>query len=316
MRDDANVRFTAHEIPREDLHALMTRADGPALRRAVWHVGMLIVTGALLWRLRSTVSVVPLIVMQGYMVAFIFCALHETAHRTAFQTRWLNPVLGTLAGLIGFWPYRNYRVYHWDHHRFTQDVERDPELFFVKPTSPLAYVVVLTGIPNAMRRIGDILRLASGRADRPWMAPAERRPLILEARAYVAVYLVVGGLSIATGSAAALVVWIVPWMIGQAFLRPYLLAEHTGCAFTRDCLENTRTTLTWPLVKLFAWNMPYHAEHHAYPAIPFHALPRLHARVRGKIENLEPGYVRASVKVARYLFGPAYRLAVRDRMAP
>jgi fatty acid desaturase len=316
MRDDANVRFTAHEIPREDLHALMTRADGPALRRAVWHVGMLIVTGALLWRLRSTVWVVPLIVMQGYMVAFIFCALHETAHRTAFQTRWLNPVLGTLAGLIGFWPYRNYRVYHWDHHRFTQDVERDPELFFAKPTSPLAYVVVLTGIPNAMRRIGDILRLASGRADRPWMAPAERRPLILEARAYVAVYLVVGGLSIATGSAAAVVVWIVPWMIGQAFLRPYLLAEHTGCAFTRDCLENTRTTLTWPLVKLFAWNMPYHAEHHAYPAIPFHALPRLHARVRGKIENLEPGYVRASVKVARYLFGPAYRLAVRDRMAP
>jgi len=257
-----------------------------------------------------------LIVMQGYMVAFIFCALHETAHRTAFRTRWLNPVLGTLAGLIGFWPYRNYRVYHWDHHRFTQDVERDPELFFAKPTSPLAYVVVLTGIPNAMRRIGDILRLASGRADRPWMAPAERRPLILEARAYVAVYLVVGGLSIATGSAAALGVWIVPWMIGQAFLRPYLLAEHTGCAFTRDCLENTRTTLTWPLVKLFAWNMPYHAEHHAYPAIPFHALPRLHARVRGKIENLEPGYVRASVKVARYLFGPAHRLAVRDRMAP
>ena len=57
-------------------------------------------------------------------------------------------------------------------------------------------------------------------------------------------------------------------------------------------------------MRLFAWNMPYHAEHHAYPAIPFHALPRLHARVRGEIENLEPGYVRASVKVARYLFGP------------
>ena len=68
-------------------------------------------------------------------------------------------------------------------------------------------------------------------------------------------------------------------------------------------------------MKLFAWNMPYHAEHHAYPAIPFHALPRLHARVRGKIENLEPGYVRASVKVARHLFG-RLGVAMRDRMAP
>jgi len=237
MRDDALVRFTAHEIPREDLHALMARSDGPALRRGVWHLGMLVLIGAALWRLRSTAWALPLVVVQWYMLAFIFCALHETAHRTAFQ-------------------------------------------------------------------IGDILRLASGRADRPWMAPSERRPLIIEARAYLTVYLAVAAVSIAVGSPAALVVWIVPWMVGQAFLRPYLLAEHTACAFTRDCLENTRTTLTWPLVRLFAWNMPYHAEHHAYPAIPFHALPRLHARVRGEIENLEPGYVRASVKVARYLFGP------------
>src|SRR5919204_624122 len=186
MRDDADVRFTAHELAREDLQALMLRADGPALRRAVWHLGMLIVTGAVLWRLASTMWAVP---------------------------------------LIG------------------------------------------------------------------------------EARTYLALYLTVAAASIAFRSPIALVVWIVPWMLGQAFLRPYLLAEHTGCAFTRDCLENTRTTLTWPLVKLFAWNMPYHAEHHAFPAIPFHALPRLHARVRGKIDNLEPGYVRASVKVARYLFG-------------
>jgi len=233
MRDDALVRFTAHEIPRQDLHALMLRSDGPALRRAVWHLGMLILTGTLLWRLRSTAWALPLIVVQGYMLAFIFCALHETAHRTAFRTRWLNPVLGTLAGLLGFWPYRNYRVYHWDHHRFTQDLERDPELYFAKPASLPAYLFVLTGIPNAFRRVGDILRLASGRADRPWMAPSERRPLIVEARAYLAVYLAVAAVSIAAGSPVALVVWIAPWMIGQAFLRPYLLAEHTACAFTR-----------------------------------------------------------------------------------
>jgi len=49
--------------------------------------------------------------------------------------------------------------------------------------------------------------------------------------------------------------------------------------------------------------MPYHAEHHAYPAVPFHALPQLHERVRGQIANLEPGYVAATVKVNRYLFG-------------
>jgi fatty acid desaturase len=164
---------------------------------------------------------------------------------------------------------------------------------------------VLTGVPNLIRRVGDILRLARGRADRPWMAPAERRPLIVEARIYLGVYVLIGLASVLAGSPAALLVWIAPLLVGQAFLRPYLLAEHTACPFTRDCLENTRTTLTLPLVRLFAWNMPYHAEHHAYPAVPFHALPRLHAAVRARVANLEPGYVAATVKVNRYLFGRA-----------
>ena len=94
--------------------------------------------------------------------------------------------VGNLAGLLTFWPYRNYRVFHWEHHRYTQDVERDPELYFAKPSSLGVYLFVLTGIPNLQRRVSDILRLASGRADRPWMAPPERRPLIIEARAYLA----------------------------------------------------------------------------------------------------------------------------------
>lgn len=81
------------------------------------------------------------------------------------------------------------------------------------------------------------------------------------------------------------------------------MTEHTGCASTRDCVENTRTTPTLALVRLVAWNMPYHAEHHSYPAVPFHALPGLHEWVRGRIENLEPGYIAATGKVNRHLFG-------------
>jgi fatty acid desaturase len=142
--DDALIRFTSYQLPRADLHGLMSRFDAPALRRALWHLGVLAVTGTLLWRLRSTLFVPPLLVAHGYVLAFIFCAFHETAHRTAFRTRWLNAVVGTVAGLLILWPYRNYRVYHWEHHRYTQDPERDPELYFAKPASWAAYLFVLT----------------------------------------------------------------------------------------------------------------------------------------------------------------------------
>ena len=86
MHDDAPVRFTAHEIPRPELHVLMERSDGPALRQAAAHFGMLAVTGVLLWHLRATLWALPLLVAHAYVLVFVFCAFHETAHRTAFRT--------------------------------------------------------------------------------------------------------------------------------------------------------------------------------------------------------------------------------------
>jgi len=307
MTTEPLVRFTAHELTRDELHGLMLRSDGPALLRATCHFGTLALTGTLLWTLRSTVWALPLLVAHGYVLAFTFCAFHEAAHRTAFRSRWLNALMGTVAGLLTIWPYRNYRVYHWEHHRFTQDPARDPELYFAKPASLGAWLFVLTGIPNLHRRLVDLLRLVAGRSDRPWMAPAERRPLIREARVHFAVYLAVAAVAIWARSTMQLVLWLLPLLLGQAFLRPYLLAEHTGCAGTRDCLENTRTTLTLGLVRLFAWNMPYHSEHHSYHGVPFHALPRLHRHVRARVANLEPGYVAATVTVNRRLFGRSGR---------
>jgi fatty acid desaturase len=45
-------------------------------------------------------------------------------------------------------------------------------------------------------------------------------------------------------------------------------------------------------VRLIAWNMPYHAEHHSYPAVPFHKLPRFHGIVAAHLRSTENGYVR------------------------
>src|SRR5262249_44595561 len=212
---------------------------------------------------RATLWVVPLLLVHGYVLAFLFCAFHETAHRTAFRSRWLNALVGSVAGFLTFWPYRNYRVFHWEHHRYTQDAARDPELFFPKPASLGAYLFVLTGIPNCLRRVGDMLRLASGRAARPWMASAERRSLILEARIYLVLYILIALLSVLVHSPMLLLVWILPWLVGQAFLRPYLLAEHTACAFTADCLDNTPTPLPPPLLPSFPSTIPYPPPHPA-----------------------------------------------------
>jgi len=38
------------------------------------------------------------------------------------------------------------------------------------------------------------------------------------------------------------------------------------------------------------WNMPYHAEHHAYPGVPFHRLPELHETIKDELKEKDDGY--------------------------
>ena len=114
-----------------------------------------------------------------------------------------------------------------------------------------------------------------------------------EARILLAFYGVLAAVSVAAGSWLAVGFWLVPVLIGQPFLRLYLLAEHTECPLEPDMLRNSRTTRSNALVRWLAWNMPYHAEHHAFPAIPFHALPAAHRLVRPHLKVTAPGYLAA-----------------------
>jgi fatty acid desaturase len=74
-------------------------------------------------------------------------------------------------------------------------------------------------------------------------------------------------------------------------LRLYLFSEHAGCALSDDMYANTRTTYTNAAVRLLAWQMPYHVEHHAFPAIPFHALAQVNTLIRGRIQVSARGYL-------------------------
>ena len=92
--------------------------------------------------------------------------------------------------------------------------------------------------------------------------------------------------SVATRSLLALQLWIIPAIVGQPFLRCFLLAEHTGCPTNQGIGPGTRTTLTNPVVRFFAWNMAFHTEHHLQPQMPFHGLPAAH---RARITDDAPG---------------------------
>ena len=189
-----------------------------------------------------------------------------------------------------FLPPKWFRYFHFAHHRHTQIPGKDPELAAPKPESWQQYFVHCSGIPIWRDHIATLFRNAAGNCADEFVPPSRRGDVAREARIMLTIYLAVLVASLAMHTSLLLFVWIIPMLIGQPFLRLYLLAEHGRCPNVTNALENSRTTLTNRATQLLAWNMPYHTEHHCYPDVPFFRLPELHRRVRNHLAQTADGY--------------------------
>lgn len=189
-------------------------------------------------------------------------------------------------------PPQYFRLFHFAHHRYTQDPARDPELASPGPATVGEYLWRVSGLPYWWDRLTVTLGHAlTGRAREPFVLPEKAAGVVREARILWLVYLAALVASAYWQRTELLLLWLLPAVLGQPFLRLFLLAEHTGCPYTDNMLENTRTTHTNALLRGLAWRMPYHAEHHSFPSVPFHALPRLHQLIGARVRVTAPGYL-------------------------
>jgi len=280
-----------HRLDRETVRRLSQRSDLQGHLQLGSHLSLLFATGFLVWASRGKPWLLPALVVYGVVLSFLFCALHETIHRTAFADRWHNDMVAWLCGALLMLPPEFFRFFHFSHHRYTQDPARDPELASIPPTTLASYLWRVSGLPYWQDRLTVTLRHAlTGRVREPFI-PAASAPLIVrEARILWGFYLCVLIVSLYFRRADAVFYWVLPALLGQPFLRLFLLAEHAGCPFTDDMLANTRTTYTNPPVRLLCWRMSYHAEHHYCPSVPFHRLARLNALVGKRVQVTAPGY--------------------------
>ena len=279
-------------INRARLAELNRKSDRRGLLHLAGHGAALLATGWLLSRSLGTWWAAPAMMLHGAVLIFLFAPLHECIHRTAFGSRWLNDAVAWLCGAAIVLPPEYFRFFHFAHHRHTQDPLNDPELAAPKPATIRQWLAQVSGWNYWRAQVWGTLMHAAGRIDEPFLsAPRAAERVVREARRMLLVYLVIALASLMSASAWPLIYWVVPALLGQPLLRIYLLAEHALCPLVPDMLANSRTTISNGLVRFFAWNMPYHAEHHAYPSVPFHALPDVHRAIAADIKITAPGYL-------------------------
>jgi fatty acid desaturase len=270
---------------------LFQRSDAKGLLRLAVHLSLLLCTGFALDSSLGTVLSLGAIFLHGVVLAFLFSALHECIHSTAFKSRLLNDAVASLCGFVLLLPREYFRAFHLQHHRYTQDPVRDPELSAKKPGTIREYLLILSGLPYWSERVTTLIRHARGDVTERFVPGRKRLIIVREARFHLALYSIAAIVSLAAQSGILLIYWVLPVMAGQPMLRAFLLAEHTGCPHVSNMLMNTRTTLSNPVVRLLSWNMPYHAEHHAWAAVPFHKLPVAHRHAGEQVAHLSRGYV-------------------------
>ncbi len=281
------------------LKELSARSDLLGGAQMAGHLAALTITGIALHLAWGGWWAVPAFLVHGVVLNFLYAAQHELSHATPFCTRWVNEAFGRAIGFAMLYPRDFDRIQHFAHHRHTQDWERDGELAGRPRYTLASYLLWLSGLTYWQSRVARILRLARGAVVEPYVRDAEKPAVIREARWHLVGYAAIAAASLSAGSWAAVLYWLAPMVVAKPVHQLQNTIEHLGLTHSSETLSNTRTIRTNPLLRRLGWNMAYHTAHHTFPAVPFHALPDLHAEIVSRSGREPPtmGYLEFQARM-------------------
>jgi fatty acid desaturase len=273
------------DVPRQEMKALMQRSDGPAIRDTViWIVAFLVAAGGGIY-LYPSWWCVPFWLAYGVLYGSSSDSRwHECGHGTAFKTGWMNKAVYQVAC---FMVMRNPTVWRWSHARHHADtiiVGRDPEISVMRPPDLVRLLLGFVGVLDAWWAMSDMVRYCFGRlnaAEKSFIPEREWPKVFRTARIWALIYVATLAVAIVTRSWIPILLVGTPRLYGAWHMVMCGVLQHGGLADNvTDHRLNTRTVYMNPVSRFIYWNMNYHVEHHMFPMVPYHALPRLHALIK------------------------------------
>ena len=288
----ANAEWYRSSIPKEKMRELLERRDGPAIRDTLLWFALLFffaICGYALWG--SWWAILPFTLYGLIYASSSDSRWHESSHGTAFKTDWMNNLLYEIAS---FMVLRESVVWRWSHTRHHSDtiiVGLDPEIVVQRPANLPKLISNFFNIMALRGYILGVFRHLTGKIspdERTFIPESERGKLIIRAWIYLFIYASIIGLAISTRSILPLMFIGLPSFYGAWLMVVYGYTQHAGLAENvLDHRLNTRTVYMNPINRYLYWNMGYHLEHHMFPLVPYHALPRLHELIK---EDSPPPY--------------------------
>ena len=260
------------------LRALTLKSDVSGFVQLGSHLGAIALCTVALAMTWGSWWMVPAFIAQGILINFLYAGQHEMSHATVFRTKALNEVFGRLFGFVVIYPRDFDQIQHFAHHRYTQDWDGDGELVRDRYTMA-SYLLWVLGPTYWYTRVRRIARFSLGIVGEPYIPDSRKPDVIRESRWHAAGYAAIAAVSIATGSWAAVTLWLLPMLVLKPVHQLQNTIEHLGLPHVDTITENTRTTRTNALMRWMCWNMQFHTAHHAFPGVPCYKLPELHRTI-------------------------------------
>lgn len=296
-----NAASSGVKLDKKTLKAIAARTDRPGLIwLGQWAVSLAL-TGTLVILSLGTFWMWPAMLLHGvFLTVPAYAASHETAHGTAFRTRWLNETVLWVTSLLYMEEPLHRRFTHTNHHTHTWHVGKDSQMPFDTPMGFAGWVAEATGFALLRFHLFVFGTLAIGRyTDTMRMvAPEHELPkMSRNARIMIAVYVAI---LLAPFFGIWWPVWlfVVPRILGAPIMLLFTLIQHVELQENSpSILESTRSFKTTWLGCFLYMNMNNHVEHHLYPQVPFHALPQLAEAIENQLPDPDPGFFRTNFEV-------------------
>jgi len=281
----ADAQWYKSPVSREEIRELLVRRNGPAIRDTIIWFSLIIGSGYLVFILWGSWFVIfPYFIYSVLYASTSDSRWHESSHGTAFKTDWMNNVLYEIASFMVF---RQSTVWRWSHARHHSDTlirGRDPEIAVPRPPQIKMILLAFVGLRGSIPEVRHTFLHATGKIDpevATYLPEHEYSKVILKARIYIAIYLLVIATAIISRSILPLMFIGLPMIFGGWLMPVYGLTQHA--ALQENVLDhrlNCRTVYMNRIHRFLYWNMNYHIEHHMYPLVPYHALPELHKLIK------------------------------------
>ncbi len=276
------------DIPRKTMKELMQRSDQPAIRDTLIWLGCMVLFAAIAWYLwPSWWAVVPLAAYGVLYGSATDSRWHECGHGTAFKTMWMNDVVYHIACFMIMRNPTRWRWSHTRHHTDTIIVGLDPEIAVMRPPAAFKVGLAFVGVLDAWETLRMMIINAFGKisdAEKSFIPEMEWPKVILAARIWTLIYAVTIAVALYSQSWFPIMLVGTPRLYGAWHHVLTGLTQHGGLADNvLDHRMNSRTVFINPVSRFIYWNMNYHVEHHMFPMVPYHALPRLHEMIKADL---------------------------------